>query len=74
MKDFGDKVEGFLAKMKDFFIFLHLRQCLHCMLMSEVPALSMCRHSNEGIPSTEHLHMLHWACADMLMRGNPVTD
>ena len=42
--------------------------------MSEAPTLSMCRHTNEGIPSTEHVHMLHWACADIIMRGNPVTD
>ena len=38
---------------------LHLCQCLHCILMREVPALSMCRHTNEGIPSTEHVQMLH---------------
>ena len=42
--------------------------------MSEAPTLSMCGHTNEGIPSTEHVHMLHWACADIIMRGNPVTD
>ena len=42
--------------------------------MREVPALSMCTHTDEGIPSTEHVQMLHWACADMLMRENPVTD
>ena len=59
-----------VAKIKDFLF----RQCLHCILMREVPALSMCTHTNEGIPSTEHVQMLHWACADMLMRGNPVTD
>ena len=53
---------------------LRLRQCLHCILMSEAPTLSMCRHTNEGIPSTEHVHMLHWACADIIMRGNPLTD
>ena len=52
----------------------HMLQCLHCILMSEVPTLSMCRHTNEGIPSTEHVHMLHWACADIIMRGNPLTD
>ena len=73
-----------VVKMKDFWwrwrifwwrlwIFL-FRQCLHCILMREVPALSMCTHTNEGILSTEHVQMLHWACADMLMRGNPVTD
>ena len=66
---------------KGFFYFpssspkiLHLRQCLHCILMSEAPTLSMCRHTNEGIPSTEHVHMLHWACADIIMRGNSLTD
>ena len=42
--------------------------------MSEAPTLSMCGHTNEGIPSTEHVHMLHWACTDIIMRGNPVTD
>ena len=42
--------------------------------MSEAPTLSMCGHTNEGIPSTEHVHMLHWACADIIMRGNPLTD
>ena len=36
--------------------------------------LSICRHNNEGIPSTDHVQMLHWACADIIMRGNPVTD
>ena len=52
----------------------HMLQCLHCILMSEAPTLSMCGHTNEGIPSTEHVHMLHWACADIIMRGNPLTD
>ena len=88
MKDFGGedkgflaKITDFLAKIMDFFYFsssspkiLHLCQCLHCILMREVPALSMCRHTNEGIPSAEHVQRLHWACADMLMRGNPVTE
>ena len=52
----------------------HCLQCLHCILMKEAPKLSMCRHTNEGIPSTEHVQMLHWACADIIMRGNPLTD
>ena len=52
----------------------HMLQCLHCILMSEAPTLSMCGHTNEGIPSTEHVHMLHWACADIIMRANPLTD
>ena len=52
----------------------HMLQCLHCILMSEAPTLSMCGHTNEGIPSTEHVQMLHWACADIIMRGNPLTD
>ena len=68
--DFLAKITDFLAKITDFFF----RQCWHCILMREVPALSMCTHTNEGIPSTEHVQMLHWACADMLMRENPVTD
>ena len=78
------KITDFLAKIADFFYFssslpqiLHLCQCLHCLhciLMKETPVLSMCRHTNEGMPSTELVQMLHWVCADMLMRGNPVTD
>ena len=52
----------------------HMAQCLHCILMSEAPTLSMCGHTNEGIPSTEHVHMLHWACTDIIMRGNLLTD
>ena len=86
--DFVGKTTFFLANTTDFlrrwrifFIFsssspkiLCLRQCLHCILMSEAPTLSMCGHTNEGIPSTEHVHMLHWACADIIMRGNPLTD
>ena len=75
------KTTFFLPKTKDFFYFsssspkiLRLRQCLHYILMSEAPTLSMCGHTNEGIPSTEHVHMLHWACADIIMRGNPLTD
>ena len=75
--DFGGKDEGFLAKIMDFWRRLQILffcQCLLCILMREVPTLSMCTHTNEGIPSTEHVQMLHWACADMLMRGNPVTD
>ena len=69
----------YLAKMTDFFIccfFLffaylcqkYLCQCLPCILMREAPTLSMCRHTNEGNPSIEHVKMLHWVCADMLMR------
>ena len=50
------------------------KRCLHCILMREGPILSMCRHANEEIPSTEHVQMLHWACADIIMRGNPLTD
>ena len=41
--------------------------------MREAPTLSMYRHTNEGIPSTEYVQMLHYGCADILMRGNPVT-
>ena len=63
--------KGFLAKMTDFFYF---SSSLPKIIMREVPALSMCRHTNEGVLSTEHVQMLHWACADMLMRGNPVTE
>ena len=30
-------------------------------------------HTNEGGTYTEHVQMLYWACADILMRGNPLT-
>ena len=33
-------------------------------------------HANEGSPSnllTEHVQTLYWACADIIMRGNPLT-
>ena len=77
--------DGFCGEDDGFFTFssslphclpcvCHILQCLHCILMSEAPTLSMCGHTNEGIPSTEHVHMLHWACADIIMRGNPLTD
>ena len=67
---FCGKDEGFFGEDERFFIFL----CL-CQNPSYLPqCLSMCRHTNEGIPSTEHVQMLHWACADIIMRGNPVTD
>ena len=62
--------EGFLANTKDFLFFF-----VFAKNPSSLPqCLSMCRHTNEGIPSTEHVQMLHWACADIIMRGNPVTD
>ena len=80
VQSFCGEDERFFGKDKRFFYFslslskiLHLCQCLYCILMRGVPILSMCRHTNEGIPSTEHVQMLHWACADILMRGNPVT-
>ena len=70
MKDFVAKTKDFVVKTKKIkksFIFAKnpwsLPQCL-----------SMCRHTNEGIPCTEHVQMLQWACADIIMRGNPVTD
>ena len=71
---FSGEDEGFFTFSSSSPKILHLRQCLHCILMSEEPTLSMCGHTNEGIPSTEHVHMLHWACADIIMRGNPLTD
>ena len=46
---------------------------LPCMLMREGLKLSMCRHSNEGNPLTEHVHSLYWVCADIIMRGNPLS-
>ena len=66
--------DGFFTFSSSLPKILRLRKCLHCILMSEAPTLSMCGHTNEGIPSTEHVHMLHWACADIIMRGNPLTD
>ena len=74
---FHHKDDRFLAKMTIFLYFLHL--CRKSVIFAlhtneEVPTLSMCRHSNEGIPSTEHLQMLHWVCTDILVRGNPLTD
>ena len=50
-----------------------MQPCLPYMLTREGPALSICRHSNEGIPLTEHGQSLYWACADIIMRGNPLT-
>ena len=66
--------EGFFTFSSSSPKILGLRQCYHCILMSEAPTLSICGHTNEGIPSTEHVHLLHWACADIIMRGNPLTD
>ena len=88
MKDFVANMKDFVVKTKDFwqrqrifyffFIFVKnpssLPHCLHCTLMREAPTLSMYRHTNEGIPSIEHVQMLHWACADIIMRRIPVTD
>ena len=69
-KDFVAKMKDFVAKTKDFLFFF-----IFAKNPSSLPqCLSMCRHTNEGIPSTEHVQMLHWACADIIMRGNPVTD
>ena len=83
-KDFVVKTKDFWQRRRIFYFFFvfaknplslpHCLQCLSCILMREAPTLSMCRHINEGIPSTEHVQMLHWACADIIMRGNPVTD
>ena len=83
-KDFVAKTKDFWQRRRIFYFFFvfaknpsslpHCLQCLHCMLMREAPTLSMCRHTNEGIPFTEHVQMLHWACADIIMRGNPLTD
>ena len=67
---FHDKDKGFLAKMKDFLFFVIFAKNPSSLLQ----CLSMCRHANGGIPSTEHVQKLHWACADIIMRGNPMTD
>ena len=50
-----------------------MQPCLPYMLMREGSALSICRHSNEGNPLTEHGQSLYWACADIIMKGNPLT-
>ena len=78
------KTKDFWQRQRIFYFFFvfaknlsslpHCLQCLHCILMRKAPTLSMCRHTNEGIPSTEHVQMLHRACADIIMRGNPLTD
>ena len=84
MKDFVAKTKDFWWRQRIFYFFFvfaknpsslpHCLQCLHCIVMREAPTLSMCRHTNEGILSTEHVQMLHWACAYIVMRGNPLTD
>ena len=53
MKDFGGEDYGFFYFSSSLPKILHLCHCLHCILMREVPALSMCRHTNEGIPVTD---------------------
>ena len=67
LSHFVAKTKNFAVKMKDFgkdgfFYFSsslpkipHFCQCLPCILMREVPTLTMCKHTNEGIPSTEHV-------------------
>ena len=84
MKDFVAKTKDFWRRRRIFYFFfvfaknpsslIHCLQCLPCILMREAPTLSMCRHTNEGIPSIKHVQMLHWACANIIMRENPVTD
>ena len=77
--------QSFCGEDEGFFYFIsvfakhpsslpHCLQCSPCILMREAPTLSMCRHTNEGISSIEHVQMLYWACADIIMRGNPVID
>ena len=83
-KDFVAKTKDFWWRQRIFYFFfifaknpsslLHCLQCLHYILMREAPTLSMCRHTNEGSTYTEHVQMLHWACADIIMRGNRLTD
>ena len=70
-KDFVVKTKDFVAKTKDFwqrqriFYFFFIFATLFPMFTL---------HTNEGTTYTEHGQMLHWACADIIMRGNPLTD
>ena len=65
--------EGFFYFSLSLPKILYLCRCLPSILMREAPTLGMCRHTNEITHPPEHVQMLHLACADILMRGNPVT-
>ena len=39
-----------------------------------VEGLSMCRHSNEGNPLTEHVQSVYWACAGNYNEGKSSDD
>ena len=39
-----------------------------------VEELSMCRHSNEGNPLTEHVQSVYWACARNNNEGKSSDD
>ena len=52
---------------------LHDNEGRSYTIMREGPTLSMCRHSNEVNPLTEHVHSLYWPCVDIIRRGNPLT-
>ena len=39
-----------------------------------VEGLSMCRHSNEGNPLTEHVQSVYWACAGNNNEGKSSDD
>ena len=70
------KDKRIFGKDKGFFNFLHLHQKSFVFTnayFTYLPTLSMYRYTNEGIPSTEHVQMLHSAYADILMRWNPAT-
>ena len=77
MQFFGADMQFFGADMQ-FFLLDYFRPindgfilCLHCMQMRETPALSMPRHSNEGNPSTEHVH---WVKSDILIDNLTLHD
>ena len=36
----------------------------YAFVLREAPRLSMCRHSNERNPLTEHVQSVYWACAE----------
>ena len=77
VRHFVVKMKDFMAKMKDFVV--KTKKIKKSFIFAKNPSslpqcLSMCRHTNEGIPCTEHVQMLHWACAEIIVRGNPMTD
>ena len=46
----------------------------YAFVLREAPRLSMCRHSNEGNPLTEHVQSVYWACAGNNNEGKSSDD